>query len=150
MKQWLESSRWHQGWNPGRPWLPATTPCHSHTATAAEAEKQGTEARAWEKRKYLSCVRLFATPWTVARQAPLSMEFSRPGHWSGYLFASPRDLPNPGIKPRSPALQANSLPCETPRKPKDLEWVVYPFSRRSSRPRNRTGVACIAGGSFTN
>ena len=119
MKQWLESSRWHQGWNPGRPWLPATTHCHSHTATAAEAEKQGTEARAWEKQKYLSCVRLFATPWTVARQAPLSMEFSRPGHWSGYLFASPRDLPNPGIKPRSPTLQANSLPCETPRKPKD-------------------------------
>ena len=53
MKQWLESSRWDQGWNPGspgaRPWLPATTHCHSHTATAAEAEKQGTEARAWAK-----------------------------------------------------------------------------------------------------
>lgn len=55
MKQWLESSRWDQGWNPGspgaRPWLPATTHCHSHTATAAEAEKQGTEARAWAKWK---------------------------------------------------------------------------------------------------
>lgn len=54
MKQWLESSsRWDQGWNPGspgvRPWLPATTHCHSHMATAAEAEKQGTEARAWAK-----------------------------------------------------------------------------------------------------
>ena len=50
---------------------------------------------------------LTVTPWTVARQAPLSMEFSRQGYWSGFLFASPGDLPDPGIKPMalaSPAL----------------------------------------------
>ena len=48
------------------------------------------------------------TPWTtVARQAPLSMEFSRQEYWSGLPFPSPRDLPNPGIEPRSPALQAD-------------------------------------------
>ena len=59
--------------------------------------------------RVLSRVRLFVTPWTVAHQAPLSMEFSRHEYWSGLPFPSPEDLPNPGIKPRSPALQADSL-----------------------------------------
>ena len=58
---------------------------------------------------WLSCVRLFVTPWTVAHQAPLSMEFSRQEYWSGKQFPSPGDLPDSGIKPRSPALQAGSL-----------------------------------------
>ena len=58
-----------------------------------------------------SCL-TFATPWTVARQAPLSMGFSRREYWSGLPFPSPEDLPNPGIQPRSRALQANSLPTE--------------------------------------
>ena len=53
-----------------------------------------------------------ATPWMVARQAPLSMGFSRQEYWSGLPFPSPEDLPNPGIKPGSPALQADSLPSE--------------------------------------
>ena len=56
-------------------------------------------------------------PWTVAHQAPLSMEFSRQEYWSGLSFPSPGDLPVPGIKPGSPALQADSLPSEPPRKP---------------------------------
>ena len=47
---------------------------------------------------------LFATPWSVAHQAPWSMGFSRREYWSGLTFLSPADLPNPGIKPRSPAL----------------------------------------------
>ena len=49
----------------------------------------------------LSHVRLFATTWTVARWAPLSMEFSRQGYWTGLPSSSPGDLPNPGLKPRS-------------------------------------------------
>ena len=49
----------------------------------------------------LSCVRLFATPWTVACQAPLSMGFSRQEYWSGLPFPPPGDLPNPGVKPTS-------------------------------------------------
>ena len=53
-----------------------------------------------------------ATPWTVACQAPLSMRFSRQEYWSGLPFPSPRDLPDPGMKPGSPALQADSLPTE--------------------------------------
>ena len=52
----------------------------------------------------LSRVQLFATPWTVARQVPLSMEFSRQEYWRGLPFPSAEDLPNPGIKPMSPAL----------------------------------------------
>ena len=56
------------------------------------------------KVKSLSCVRLFATPWTVAFQAPLSMDFSRQGSWSGLSFPFPGDLPNPGIEPTHPLL----------------------------------------------
>ena len=59
--------------------------------------------------KSLSRVQLFATPWTVAYQAP---PFSRQDHWSGLPFPSPGDLPDVGIEPRSPALQADSLPSE--------------------------------------
>ena len=68
----------------------------------------------------LSCfsrVGLCATPWTVAYQAPQSMEFSRQEYWSGLSFPSPGNLPNPGIEPRSPALQADALLSEPPGKP---------------------------------
>ena len=60
----------------------------------------------------LSRVRLFATPWTVAYQAPPSMKFSRQEYWSGLPFPSLGDLPDPGIKPGSPAVQADALPSE--------------------------------------
>ena len=53
-----------------------------------------------------------AIPWTVACQAPLSLGFSRQEYWSGLPFPFPGDLPDPGIKPRSPALQADHLPTE--------------------------------------
>jgi len=67
-----------------------------------------------KKVKSLSRVRLFATPWTVAYQAPLSMGFSRQECWSGLPFPSPGDLPDRGIEPRCPALQADVLPSEQP------------------------------------
>ena len=66
------------------------------------------------KVKSLSCVQLFVIPWTVAYQAPLSMGFSRQEYWSGLLFPFPGDLPDPGIEPRSPTLQADALPSEPP------------------------------------
>ena len=66
------------------------------------------------KVKSLSRVPLFATPSTVAHQAPLSMGFSRQEYWSGLSFPFPGDLPDPGIKPRSPALQADTLTSEPP------------------------------------
>ena len=69
------------------------------------------------KVKLLSHVRLFATSWTVAYQAPQSMGFSRQEFWSGLPFPSPRDLPNPGIEPGSPTLQVDALPSEPPGKP---------------------------------
>ena len=69
------------------------------------------------KVKLLSRVRLFATPWTIAYQASLSMGFSRQEYQSGLPFPSPGDLPNPGIEPRSPTLQADALPSEPPGKP---------------------------------
>ena len=69
------------------------------------------------KVKSLSRVQLFAAPWTVAYQAPPSMGFSRQEYWSGLPFPSPGDLPNPGIEPDSPALQADALTSEPPGKP---------------------------------
>ena len=60
----------------------------------------------------LSCfshVQPIVTPWTIACQAPLSMGFSKQEYWKGLPFPSPRDLPDPGIEPRSPALQADYI-----------------------------------------
>ena len=79
--------------------------------------------RKW-KWKSLRLVKLFATPWTVACQAPLSMEFSRQEFWRGLPFPSQGDLPNPGIEPGSPALQADSLPLEyAERKSLKTRWI---------------------------
>ena len=80
--------------------------------------------------KSLSCVQLFVTLWTVARQAPLSMGFSRPEYWSRLPCPSPGDLPDPGTEPRSPTLQADSFLPEPPGSPffcqgiwKDIEFM---------------------------
>ena len=68
------------------------------------------------KVKLLSRVQLSVTPWTVVYQAPLSMGFSRQGYWGGLPFPSPGDLPDPGIEPGSPTLQADALLSEPPGK----------------------------------
>ena len=78
-----------------------------------------------QKVKSLSQVRLFAAPWTVVHQAPPSMEFSRQESWSGVSFPSPGDLPNPGMEPGSPTLQADTLPSEPPGKKRGLEQMLY-------------------------
>ena len=88
----------------------------------------------------LSCVRLFATPWTAAHQVPLSMEFSRQEYWSGLPFPPPGDLPNPGLKLMSSAslaLQADSLPLSHQGSP-SFTWSidifnVFMYNRRSTR-----------------
>ena len=89
------------------------------------------------KHSALSHVRFFVIPWTVTRQAPLSMGFSRQEHWSGLPCPSPGNLPNPGIKPRSLALPAESLPSKPPGSPymcvcvyththkAQLEWIPW-------------------------
>ena len=84
----------------------------------------------------LSRVQLFATPWTVSRQAPLSMRILQARILEWVAMPTSRGIfPTQGSNPGSPMI---------------LKWVAYPFSRESSRPRNRTGVSCIAGGFFTS
>ena len=77
------------------------------------------------------------TPWTVARQAPLCMGFSRQDDWGGLPFPSPGDLPNPGIEPRSPSLPAHFLPTEPPGKPlgPGRDRKQAPSSPNSDLPR---------------
>ena len=85
----------------------------------------------------LSRVQLFATAWTIAHQAPPSMEFSRQEYWSGLPFPSPGDLLNPGIKPWSHALWADALPSEPPENMVGVMVVIVTFFKRTytSTPR---------------
>ena len=94
--------------------------------------------KAW---KSLSHVLPFATPWTVAHQSPLSMDFSRQKYWSGLPFSSPGDLPNSGIKPRSPALQADSLPSEPPGKPSRRDQSSKEMHSKSFSTHTSNGSA---------
>ena len=88
----------------------------------------------------LSCVQLFATPWTVAHQAPLSMGISRQEYWSGLPFPSPGDLPDPGMETRSPALQADALISEPPGKLKTV--CCLPVRETNpGLPRDRRGYS---------
>ena len=69
------------------------------------------------------------TPWTVAHQAPPSMEFSRQEYWSGLPFPSPGDCPNLGIEPGSPTLQADALLSEPPGNPNThTQKGYFPFT----------------------
>ena len=74
--------------------------------------------------KLLTRVQLFAIPWTVACQTPLSMEFSRQGSWSVCYALFQEIFPHPGTEPRSPALQADSLPSEPPGKWQRSNWMT--------------------------
>ena len=76
----------------------------------------------WSEWRSLSCVWLFVIPWPIQ-----SMEFSSPEYWSGKPFPSPGDLPNTGIEPRCPALQADSLPAEPQGKPRTCLFTIPPL-----------------------
>ena len=80
-----------------------------------------------EKVKSLSCIRLFATLWTVALQASPSMGFSQQEYWSGLPFPSPGDLSDPAVEPASPALQAGTLLSEPLGKPWSHHYWSYQF-----------------------
>ena len=99
-------------------WLLHTSVQFSHSVMCDSLRPHGLQSE-WVKS--LSHVRLFATPWTVAYQAPPSMGFSRQEYWSGLPFPSPGDRPDPGIEPGSPALQADALTSEPPGKPNGLQ-----------------------------
>ena len=74
----------------------------------------------------------YVTPWTVAHQAPLSMDFSRQEYWSGLPFPSPGDLPDPGIKPRSPSLLADSLPSDPLGKPQTMKYQTVKKKKKGN------------------
>ena len=76
-------------------------------------------------------------PWTVAHQAPLSMDFSRQDYWSGLPFPSTGDLPNPRIEPRSLALQEDSLPFELPGKPNPIGLFLIPSNSHVMPYKNK-------------
>ena len=79
--------------------------------------------------KSLCRVQLFVTPWTVTYQITLTMGFPRQECWSGLPFSSPGDLPDPGIKPRSPVLQVDALPSEPPgNRGNHLKVLFFPIS----------------------
>ena len=102
---WTQSSSFVYSGSPLVPGLAELCPGHK-TLSFADSEESGGGGLVAKL-----CPTL-ATLWTVARQAPLSMGFSRQGSWNGLPCPSPGDLPDPGIEPRSPALQADSLPTE--------------------------------------
>ena len=131
--QWCNSVQLWRSENTGRWW------CKSWSESGQEhwwlrAGQDGfTKQSEW---KSLSHVWLFATPWTVAYQVPPSMGFSRQEYWSGLPFPSPGDLTDPGIKPGSPAFQADALTSEPPGKPSKESkfahpsfWSIQPLSR---------------------
>ena len=106
------------------PWTHSPWPSPvQNTAVGSLSRLQGTFPTPGSNLGLLHCRQILyqlshkGKPWTVVCQAPLSMEFSRQEYWSGLPFPSTGDLPNPGIKPGSPALQADSLPSEPPGKP---------------------------------
>ena len=74
----------------------------------------------------LSPVQLFAIPWTIVHHVSPSMGFSKQEYWNALPFPSPGDLPNPGIEPVSPALQADPLPSQSSGKPKSELLVAQP------------------------
>ena len=96
------------------------------------------------KWKLLGLVQLFANYMDCSLQTPLSMEF-RQEYWSGELFPSTGDLPNPEVNCSLPDSSVHGI-----LQARILEWVAYPFSRGSSQPRNWTGVSHIAGRKFTS
>ena len=110
----------------------------------------------------LSCfshVRLFATPWTVVHQAPLSMGFSRQEHWSGLPCPPPGDLPDPGTEPASPVFQVDSLLLSHQGSPissannmyfllSSSDWLMYLFSTSNTimdRSSNNVKTCLISG-----
>ena len=98
----------------------------------------------------LSCAQLFVTPWTVARQAPLSMGFSRQNTGVSCHGLLQGIFPTQGLNPGLLHCRWILYQLSYQGSPRILEWVCYLFSRGSSRPRNQTGVSCIIGGFLTS
>ena len=89
------------------------------------------------------CVQAYSTPWPAARQAPLSVEFSRQEYWSGLSFPPPGDLPHPGIKPASPALAVGFFTPEPPQKSLNSIGLPRKFIRVFSIQCFEIPVSCL-------
>ena len=100
----------------------------THHAAADDYSLSGIQPTRRVHAKSLCRVQFCVTPWTVARQDPLSVGFSSQEYWSGLPFPPPGDLPKPGIKPVSPALQPDSLPTEPSGKPPTHHQSVQSLS----------------------
>ena len=130
--QSMESQRVGYDWEAELNWN--TNNAREKIASRIPEEKPGEDSRGsyvmisdtWHET--LSSAWLFATPWTVACEAPLSMKFFSQEYWNGLPFPSPGDLPNPGMKPGFPALQADSSPSEPPGRPVKLSILILIFS----------------------
>ena len=99
----------------------APPPCQMEEFSCPSIIKPGLSLCA----QLLSCVRHFATPWTVSHQAPLSLGFPRQEYWNGLPFPTPGDLPRPGIKPMSPAFVGGFFTSEPPGKPTLSRLHIY-------------------------
>ena len=97
-------------------WLTNTWKDAPHHPLLEKCKSKPRDITSHQWSESVKLLRLFAIPWTVAYQPPLFMEFFRQEYWSGLPFPSPWELPDPGIKPRSPTLQADTLPSEPPEK----------------------------------
>ena len=133
-------------------WLAAV-----HRVAKSLGHNLATTTKRQKAKHSLSRVWLFATPWTVAYQAPPSMGSSRQEDWSGLPFPSPGDLTNPGIELGSPALQADALPSELPGKLWQLPtrsnnntsiffsncWALFIKPNRVPSHHKQIGVVCL-------
>ena len=124
--------------------------CGAYCSLSSQLGSQLSEGEKW-KWKSLSCVGHFATPWTI-----LSMEFSRPEYW-GPWYSVPGSCSllqgiflTQGLNPGFPHCTRILYQLSYQGSPRILEWVAYPFSSKSSWPRNRTRVSCIAGQFLTS
>ena len=115
-----------------------------HNNYLARLYKDSPWYTAHESESHSSHVQLFANPWTVQ-----SMEFSRQEYWRGSLSLLQGISPTQGSNPGLPHCRQILYQLSHQGSPRILEWVAYPFSSRSSGPRNWTRVSCIAGGFFT-
>ena len=96
-----------------------------------------------------SCVRLFAIPWIVALQAPLSMGFPRQEYWSRLPFLPPGDLPHPGIEPKSPALAGVFITTEPPGKPHEMRQLAQNMEPSTQHMRSAPLDPGLAGKNFS-
>ena len=99
---------------------------------------------------HFSPVLLCVTLWTVARQAPLSMGFTRQEYWSGLSYPPPGALPHPGIKPVSPALQADSLTTDPPGKPEKMLLVLKLICRLNILGLRSVQASAVAARGFNS